>query len=68
MPPSPERTRSELDAQLKLGALSARLEGAASPSTWTAVARAGDLAEELADDAATVAAYRSLYEVAVARA
>jgi DNA-binding SARP family transcriptional activator len=67
-PPSPERTRSELAVQLRLGALCSQLEGAAAPSTWAAVARAGELADELGDDAATVAAYRSLYEVAVARA
>jgi hypothetical protein len=31
------------------------------------VARAGELADELADDAASIATYRSLYEVAVVR-
>lgn len=67
-PPSSKRTRAELGVQLRRGALSAQLEGAASPSTWAPVARAGELADELADDSATIAARRSLYEVAVARA
>ncbi len=68
MPPSTERTQSELAVQLRLGALFSQLEGAAAPSTRATVARAAELADELADDSATVAAHRSLYEVAVARA
>jgi DNA-binding SARP family transcriptional activator len=67
-PPSRERIRSEHEVQLRLGALSAQLKGAAAEPTWAAVVRAGELADELADDAAKIAAYRSLYEVAVARA
>jgi tetratricopeptide (TPR) repeat protein len=68
MPRSAERTRSELAVQLRLGTLSAQLHGTASLSTRAAVERARELGEELADDPATIAAYRSLYEVAVARA
>ena len=33
MPPSTERTQSELAVQLRLGALFSQLEGAAAPST-----------------------------------
>jgi DNA-binding SARP family transcriptional activator len=68
MRPSAERTRSELGVHMRLGALSAQLHGIASPSTRVALERARELGEELADDPATIAAYRSLYEVAVARA
>ena len=67
-PPSAERTRSELGVQLRLGGLSAQLHGIGSPTTWATVARAGELADELADDPTTIATYRNLYEVAVARA
>jgi tetratricopeptide (TPR) repeat protein len=67
-PPSAERTRSELDVQLRLGAWSAQLHGTGSPVTWATVARAGELADELADDPTTIATYRGLYEVAIARA
>lgn len=67
-PLSPKRTRDELAVHLRLGAVSAQLDGAAAPSTWAAVTTAGQLAEALGDDAATVAAHRGLYEVAVARA
>jgi DNA-binding SARP family transcriptional activator len=65
---SPERARSELGVQLRLGALSAQLHGIASPSTRAVVERARQLGEELLDGPATIAAYRSLYEVAFARA
>jgi hypothetical protein len=68
MPPSPERTRSELGVQLRLAGLSAQLTGAASASTFATVTRAAELADDLADPSAMVVAYRSLYEVAVARA
>ena len=67
-PPSVARTRSELDVQLRLGTLYAQLDGAQSTAGWAAVTRARELAEELADGPATIAAYRTLYEVAVARA
>lgn len=67
-PPSTGRTRCELDVQMRLGTLSAQLYGAQSASGRAAVTRARELAEQLADGPATIAAYRSLYEVAVARA
>lgn len=67
-PPSTDRTRSELDVQMRLGILYAQLHGAQSGAGRVAVARARELAEELADGPATMAAYRRLYEVAVARA
>jgi DNA-binding SARP family transcriptional activator len=67
-PQSTERTRSELDVHMRLGALFAQLHGAQSVAGRAAVTRARELAEELADSPATIAAYRSLYEVAVARA
>jgi tetratricopeptide (TPR) repeat protein len=67
-PPSAARSRSELDVQLRLGTLYAQLDGARSAAGWAAVTRARELAEELADGPATIAAYRTLYEVAVARA
>jgi DNA-binding SARP family transcriptional activator len=67
-PASPGRTRSELDVQMRLGTLYAQLQGAPSASSRAAVTRARELAEELADGPATIGAYRSLYEVAVARA
>jgi tetratricopeptide (TPR) repeat protein len=53
---------------MRLGTLSAQLHGAQSASGRAAVTRARELAEELADGPAMIAAYRSLYEVAVARA
>jgi DNA-binding SARP family transcriptional activator len=68
MRPSAERSRSELGVHMRLAGLSAQLHGIASPSTRETVARAADLAEQLGDDPATIAAYRNLYEVAVARA
>jgi tetratricopeptide (TPR) repeat protein len=67
-PRSTGRTCSELDVQMRLGTLFAQLHGAQSASGRAAVTRARELAEELADGPATIAAYRSLYEVAVARA
>ena len=67
-PASGSRTRSELDVQLRLGTLYAQLDGARSVPGWAAVTRARDLAEELADGPSMIAAYRTLYEVAVARA
>jgi tetratricopeptide (TPR) repeat protein len=67
-PPSAARTRSELDVQLRVSTLYAQLDGARSAAGWEAVTRARDLAEELADGPAMIAAYRTLYEVAVARA
>jgi DNA-binding SARP family transcriptional activator len=67
-PQSDESIRSELDVQMRLGTLSAQLHGAQAASGRTAVTRARELAEQLADGPATIGAYRSLYEVAVARA
>jgi len=67
-PQSTERARSEFDVQMRLGTLFAQLHGAQSASGRAAVTRARELAEQLADGPATIAAYRSLYEVAVARA
>ncbi len=65
---STERMRSELDVQMRLSMLFAQLDGAQSAAGRAAVTRARELAEQLADGPATIAAYRSLYEVAVARA
>lgn len=66
-PPAPERARAELDVQMRRGVLFAQLHGAQSGEGRAAVARALALAEELADGPAMLAAYRALYEVAVAR-
>ncbi len=67
-PQSIERARSELEVHMRLGTLFAQLDGAQSVSGRAAVTRARELAEEIADGPATMAAHRSLYEVAVARA
>ena len=66
-PPDLSRARFELDVQLRLGTLHAQLDGAQSAIGQAAVTRARSLAEELGDGPATLAAYRTLYEVAVAR-
>jgi DNA-binding SARP family transcriptional activator len=68
MRPSDERDRAELGVRMRLAGLSAQLHGIAAPATREAGARAAGLAEQLGDDAATIAAHRNLYEVAVARA
>jgi tetratricopeptide (TPR) repeat protein len=67
-PPSTERVRSEFDVRMRLGTLHFQLHGARTGSARDALARARELAEQLADGPATIGAYRSLYEVAVARA
>jgi DNA-binding SARP family transcriptional activator/tetratricopeptide (TPR) repeat protein len=67
-PRTPERARAELEMQMRRGVLFAQLEGAQSGAGRAAMARALELAEELADGPAMMAANRALYEVAVARA
>jgi DNA-binding SARP family transcriptional activator len=67
-PGSTDRVRAELDVQMRLGTLYAQLHGAQSVDARAAATRARELAEDLADGPATVAAHRSLYEIAVARA
>ena len=66
-PTSAERTRSELDVHLRLGTLHAQLDGAWSPAGRAAVAKVRSLADSVGDGPVVVAAYRTLYEVAVAR-
>ncbi|MGY1695448.1 BTAD domain-containing putative transcriptional regulator [Geodermatophilus sp. SYSU D00814] len=67
-PASASRTASELDVQLRLGTLLVQLHGTGSERAWASFARARDLANEIGDSSAVLAAYRSLYEVAFARA
>ena len=67
-PRSADHTRSELAVQLRLGTLHAQLDGARSPAGRAAVHRACELAADLADPSAMIAAHRTLYELAVARA
>ncbi|GIF00340.1 AfsR/SARP family transcriptional regulator [Paractinoplanes rishiriensis] len=59
----PPVARSELDIHLRLATLHAQLDGARSVAGRRAMTRVRALAEELAD----IPAYRTLYEVAVAR-
>ncbi len=67
-PPSAGRSATELGIQLRLGTLQIQLRGTGTERAWASFTRARDLAEELGDHSAALAAYRSLYEVAFARA
>jgi DNA-binding SARP family transcriptional activator len=67
-PPSAERGAWELDVRLSLGTLTVQLHGTGAEQAWANFARARELADELGDSSALLAAYRSLYEVAFARA
>ncbi len=66
--PTDARSASELAVQLRLGTLLVRLHGSGCGHAWDAFSRARTLAEELGDRSALLAACRSLYEVAFARA
>jgi DNA-binding SARP family transcriptional activator len=66
--PSAERTAWELDVRLSLGKLMVQLDGTGAEQARANFARARELADELGDSSALLAAYRSLYEVAFARA
>jgi DNA-binding SARP family transcriptional activator len=67
-PPSAERGAWELDVRLSLGTLTVQLHGTGAEQAWANFARARELADELGNSSALLAAYRSLYEVAFARA
>ena len=66
--PSPQRTASELDAQLRLGTLLVQVHGTGNEQARARFARARELAAELGDTSALLAAHHSLFEVAYARA
>jgi tetratricopeptide (TPR) repeat protein len=67
-PPSAGRSAGELAIQLRLGTLQIQLWGTGTERAWASFSRARELAEELGDHSAALAACRSLYEVAFARA
>ena len=67
-PPTTERTAAELNVRLRLGTLLFQLQDTASAGAWACFARARELADELGDSSALLAAYHSLFEVAYARA
>ncbi|MEX5717133.1 BTAD domain-containing putative transcriptional regulator [Geodermatophilus maliterrae] len=67
-PPTTRRTASELNVQLRLGTLLVQLHDTASEEAWASFARARELADQLGDSSALLAAYHSLFEVAYARA
>ncbi|SNS96329.1 Transcriptional regulatory protein, C terminal [Geodermatophilus saharensis] len=67
-PASDHRSATELPIQLRLGSLMVQLRGTGIEAAWACFTRARELAEELGDRAALLAACRSLYEVAFARA
>jgi tetratricopeptide (TPR) repeat protein len=66
--PSAQRTAWELDVRLGLGKLLVQLHGTGTEDARANFARARELADELGDRSALLTAYRSLYEVAFARA
>ncbi|PWW24218.1 putative ATPase [Geodermatophilus normandii] len=66
--PTSGRSASELAVQLRLGTLLVQLHGSGCEHAWACFSRARELAEELGDGSALLAACRSLYEVAFARA
>ncbi len=68
VPPSAGRSATELGIHLRLGTLQIQLRGTGTEGAWASFTRARELAEELGDHSAALAAYRSLYEVAFARA
>jgi tetratricopeptide (TPR) repeat protein len=67
-PASAGRSAAELPLQVRLGSLMVQIRGTGTEAAWACFTRARELAEELGDEAALLAAYRSLYEVAFARA
>ncbi|HYH34055.1 MAG TPA: BTAD domain-containing putative transcriptional regulator [Nocardioides sp.] len=67
-PPTTDRTAAELNVHLRLGTLLFQLHDTASAEAWASFARARELADELGDSSALLAAYHSLFEVAYARA
>jgi DNA-binding SARP family transcriptional activator len=67
-PPWAERSAWELGVRVSLGTLMVQLHGTGAEEAWANFARARELADELGDSSALLAAYRSLYEVAFARA
>jgi DNA-binding SARP family transcriptional activator len=67
-PPSSGRSAAELPIQQRLGSLMVQLHGTGTEEAWACFTRARELAEELSDESAALAALRSLYEVAFARA
>jgi tetratricopeptide (TPR) repeat protein len=67
-PASAGRSTAELAIRLRLGSLLVQLRGTGTQEAWACFARARELAEELGDRPALLAAHRSLYEVAFARA
>ncbi|WP_369252993.1 BTAD domain-containing putative transcriptional regulator [Geodermatophilus amargosae] len=68
MPPTPGRAASELHVQIRLGTLLVQLHGSGCEHAWVHFSRARELADDLGDRSALLAASRSLYEVAFARA
>jgi hypothetical protein len=68
MPSTPERAASELHVQMRLGTLLVQLHGSGCEHAWVQFSRARGLADDLGDGSALLAASRSLYEVAFARA
>jgi tetratricopeptide (TPR) repeat protein len=66
--PTTGRSASELAVQLRLGTLLVQLHGSGCEHAWVNFSRARELADELGDRSALLAACRSLYEVAFARA
>jgi tetratricopeptide (TPR) repeat protein len=66
--PSAGHAARELDVRLSLGMLMVQLHGTGAEQAWANFARARELAEKLGDSSALLTAYRSLYEVAFARA
>jgi DNA-binding SARP family transcriptional activator/RecA/RadA recombinase len=66
--PATGRSASELAVQLRLGTLLVQLHGSGCEHAWVNFSRARELADELGDRSALLAACRSLYEVAFARA
>jgi DNA-binding SARP family transcriptional activator len=67
-PASTGRSAAELPLQQRLGSLLVQLRGTGTEAAWACFTRARELAEELSDESAVLAALRSLYEVAFARA
>ncbi len=66
--PAAGRDASELAVQLRLGTLLVQLHGSGCEHAWVNFSRARELADGLGDKSALLAACRSLYEVAFARA
>ncbi len=68
MPRTPARAASELHVHLRLGTLLVQRHDTASEEAWASFAHARELADQLGDSSALLAAYHSLFEVAYARA